>query len=497
MKQRVFLQKKNLRLLLPALVIFAVSSLQVKAQDPFMRLKTAAMAGQTQTLQLSKVTLTSSNPVWKPVSLKPVTYVPFPMQDAFGKTLKPTDKVTLKNGKVITALEYFTQLNDVEKKLNLQGYSVRTGPSVTTVSKVLTPLTDLAGRVSLLSTSIGPLRSEEALKSYMNTEKKVGTLILKPIDKYTAEELETVSNTNFAVSNNVISQIGNAVTTSVTQAPPAPTVLKGLNEFTTKDWYVGNPATFKAGIKGTLTRKAQFYNYPNSKQLNEYRVTVNGTVYGTIFNNTLNLLTGDAEFYAPSDPTKPLSATLTIRIVNAVVLNLNETYPQYKNLAQTKAAPVDQFFPIEVPIVAGVNFSGKIGVRGSVGIESSADIYRSYLMTRVKPVADIMAYVEAGANVLGVLELGVGGNLTFLKSNIDMEASVGLYSANARQVVAFYNYYMGYDLNMLSGNLFGYADVNYFLDTKRFTHEFFNWTGFRQSGTTAEAFNTYTFPEQN
>ena len=267
MKQTIYSIKRTglvpcIPVLLLTLFVLVSGVQKAAAQDnAFTRLKQAAQGETTEKTQLSKVRITTSNPNWKAVSKTAIPYQPLPMKDANGRTLQPDEMITLKNGTKMTAQDYYAKLNEIEKKLNAQGYSLRSGQNAI-VSKTVTATQDLDGKVSSMPVPVSPLRSEENLKVFMNPEKKVGNLVLKPMEKYSAAEKSVVKSTKFAVNNEVITAAGSVDTSAaVTHSAIASRLLKTINETTTKEWSFGNSNTFKAGIKGTLTRYAKIYNF--------------------------------------------------------------------------------------------------------------------------------------------------------------------------------------------------------------------------------------------
>src|SRR5262249_23830096 len=59
-----------------------------------------------------------------------VPHKPFELRDAKGKPIDPDQKVTLPDGKQVTAREYVDELNQIEKSLNAIGHSLRNRDTV-------------------------------------------------------------------------------------------------------------------------------------------------------------------------------------------------------------------------------------------------------------------------------------------------------------------------------------------------------------------------------
>ncbi|MEP6674334.1 MAG: hypothetical protein ABJA78_04240, partial [Ferruginibacter sp.] len=277
----------------------------------------------------------------------------------------------------------------------------------------------------------------------------------------------------------------------------ASTALKVINETTSKDWSFGIMSTFKAGVQVDFTRYAKICPFnPQSpgKSMSEFKVSANAKVYGGLFGNSLDLLSGGIELYAPSDSTKQMTAKAQILVAGITVLSLNESVTQSKTYSKSNARSIDKSFPITVPICCGISFSGKIGVKGDVGLNYNGGVYRTVATLQAGPVIDLKGYVEAGVSIGGVGKLGVGGELTFVHGNVPVSGYVGIWSQTASQIVVGYNYYMGYDLSVLSGRLYAYADVCVpVIDKCHRLGEinFFTWSGFKASGTIADGGSNY------
>ncbi|MGG9964803.1 hypothetical protein [Ferruginibacter sp. SUN106] len=508
--------KKIFLLFLP-LVCF-ISIRQAAAQDPYSRLKQTA--GQNPVLRenLREVVIPESDPRRKVEKKAPVAFRSFEMVDKKGTKIDPEETIAV-NDKNEKAKVVFEKLNEIEKEQNAKGYSIRNKESALIID-IITPASELDGRVPEMSKSISPLKSESELKTLSATSKQVSNLTLNPFGQYNSAERERLEGTKFEVNGSGVlsaSASGNAnglktakrfAVTGVTNPnrnttlttgnnTSSATALKVINETSTKDWSFGIMSTFKAGVEVSLVRYAKICPFnPESpgKSLSEFKVSANAKVYGGLFGNSLDLLSGGVEFYAPSDSTKQMSAKAQILVAGITILSMNETATQSKTYSKSNARSVDKSFPINVPICCGIGFSGKIGIKGEVGINYNGGVYRTVATLEAGPVIDLKGYIEAGVSIGGVAKLGVGGELTFIKGNVPLSSYVGIWSQTSSQVVVGYNYYMGYDLNVLSGRLYGYADVC--VPVVDACHRigqvnFFTWGGFKSSGTFVDGGSNY------
>jgi hypothetical protein len=524
------IMKKTLFLFLSC--IFFVSIYQAVGQDPYTRLKQAADQSPVIRQEMARVAISESDSRLKVSRKSPVAFRQFDMVDKTGKRLNPDEDVVV-NGKNQKAKEFFDKLNEIEREQNTKGYSLRDSKTPLVID-IVTPSSSLDGRVSEMAQKTSALRSERELQTLTATSKQVDGLDLKSFDKYNDAEKSRLAQTRFSVDGS--GNIKAAANPKVVVAPPTvvnpksaaadnrktlaknhsgvwsgdkdltvdpgtktpspSTALKIINETSTKDWSFGVMSTFEAGIKASLTRYAKICTFnPQSpgKSMSEFKVSVNASVYGGLFDNNMDLLSGGVEFYAPSDSSKSMSAKAQIQIAGITIMSLNETVTQSKTYGKSTGKSIDKSFAISVPICCGIGFTGKVGVKGSVGLNYNGGIYRTVVSLSADPVVDLKGYVEAGISIGGVANLGVGGELTFIKGDIPLNSFVGIWAQNAEQVVVGYNYYMGFDLSMLSGRLYGYAELCApIVGCYRLGEvNFFKWGGFKSSGTFAEGGSNY------
>jgi len=223
-------------------------------------------------------------------------------------------------------------------------------------------------------------------------------------------------------------------------------------------------------------------------------------VYAGLFDHSLDLLSGGVEFYAPSDSGKAMSVKVQIRAAGITIMSRNENFNQSKSLGESanynnfSGKLIDQHADITVPICCGIGFSGKIGIKGNIGFNYGGSIYRTVVNLRAEPVIDLDGYAEAGVSLGGVAKLGAGGELTFIQGHIPFSSLIGIWAQNADQIVVGYSYYLGYDLTVLKGRIYGYADACIpIIDKCHRLGEinFFKWSGFKASGTIADGNTSY------
>lgn len=469
--------------------------------DPFTRLKNKAKQSAVNKTSLSAVVIAKNDPNWKRTKKTPRTYVPFKLESENANRI-----VTLKNGTTTTEEAYLKQINALEKKLNSEGRSLRDG---TTSSKLITNNKFLDYRKSLAPKSVTTFKTEPEVERFMSTERRVkitGTttnnrtayLTIKPYSSYTPTELANISKYDFSATRAgkvtakkndnrkrfkdlMVHKYGN---------------LSSLYEFDKtdiKNWSFGNPNHFQARIEGSISRFAKIYPFdPKLKDINksEFRVKATGKATGSIFGHSMDILNASCEFYAPSNVSKVMTATISVK---AFEMNLfpkqTLTFPQEKSISKEYGKSFDKSFPLTIPVLPGIDFKGLLGVKGEVGFECKGEIQRTLASVKAKPLVSLKAYGEGGLSFFSVVEGGVEAELTFIKSELDLNAYAGIFNQNSENIVAGISHYFGYKVDILSGSINAYGKIcspipiPFLPDCYRDEVELFKWEGFKDSGT--------------
>jgi len=486
--------------------------------DPYAKLKIAAKKTTVQKSKMKPVKITVNDPNWQGTSKPKIKFVPFKLEDKKGRTIPANRKLTLKNGKRTTAQKAIKKMNEIEKKLNAQGYSLR-NKIPKTISRIHTSNIYLDGRRAKAPKSIGPLKKGADLKKFMSLEKKVGivstfdnsrgkTITLKPYSMYTKSEKKKVNKYNFSKSsggtlmakklivprrfqNFKIKRLGNL--SAIYEHKPADK---------TGNWSFGNPKIFQASIEGTLHRYAKIYPFDPKhpeKNKSEFNVSATAKAKGTLINNSMDILNATCEFNAPADVSKKMMAKTQVKVLGTAIFNKTTFHAQEASFSKIHVKSFDHYTDFTVPIIAGFDFVGLIGVKGDIGFEYKGEIQRSIASVKAKPIVDLKAYGKAGVEFAKVFGGGIESELSFIKSNLELQAFSGIFNQNSEEIVVGINHYFGYDINILSGYLDAYAEVCapewvpfFGGDCKRITHNVLNWDGFKESGTIAKGTLTHT-----
>ena len=481
-------------------VIF-LSIYTLNAQDdPYEWMKNAAKAKPVSKSELPAVTITTQSPVWKRVNRAPLQFKPIEMVDKNGRRILPDEIITLRNGKKITAKEFFETLNDIEKKLNAQGQSLRNN-NQRVASFTETKKNYLEGRVQYLPKPIAGLRSKDEIKTILNPSKKIGAIQLKPIGQYSPEEKKKIQLMHFQDKKGqlIVKPIPKALT-PILQPLPSSVPFKTIYNVTSKDWNIGNVNTVQAGISGDLIREIKVYSIdfldPEKSKM-ELKVTAKGRVYGSLFGNSLDLMNVKTEFFSPSGQSQNMTSNLFVSLGGTTVLNLTKAHTDIQTMTGRQDLSIQKEFPVRIPIVAGIDFVGRLGVEGVGGVEYGASMGRMFAGVQIKPLAELNGDAEAGIQLVHLLEGGVGFNLTFLRGNLDLQAFIGVMGGNENQLLIAETYYYGYELSTLNGKIYCYWElcspipIPFVDDCYRKEHILFDWVGYNKSGTIAEGNKQY------
>ena len=330
----------------------------IKAQDVYSRLQQASKQGSIIRKEGRPAQIASTDPHWKINRRTPIPFIPFPMVDRSGKAIKPTDFVTLRDGSKMIAADYFKKYDEIEKNANALGYSLRNHESVT-IAQFVTDNRFLDGKANTIAPPIRPLRSSEERKKSLDLHVNVGGVVLKPVSSYTVEEKKQLEGVEFvgsgaAANITVKKSSGNATLPKPVALPSVQTPLKTINETETKDFSFGDPKVVSAGIKGTLTRHAIIYPFDAAhpdKCLSEYRITASGAAYTSVLGEEFDVLSGNADFFAPTNPSKQMTASIAINVCGVSIYNESGSCPQQKKWSQFEGRSFSLSKALSIPLV--------------------------------------------------------------------------------------------------------------------------------------------------
>src|SRR5262249_11685811 len=143
------------------------------------------------------------------------------------------------------------------------------------------------------------------------------------------------------------------------------------------------------------------------------------------------------------------------------IFNIDKTVTT--NFTQTKK--LNQAFDYGTSFhfsIGPIPVSGKVGVRGSAGVDFTYGVRQAHATLNVTPHIEAKAYAQAGVDI-GIASAGVGGQLTLLKDELVLGAEVGLDLDPQKGPYISEHLYLHNKLEMLSGQFYLFAKVNYLI----------------------------------
>ncbi len=251
-------------------------------------------------------------------------------------------------------------------------------------------------------------------------------------------------------------------------------------------------------IKGTAY---QVPNPPTDSALrgigNQFTLHGDAAAGGAVFGLNIDVLSASADFSASS---QQVNANVDVSVLGQSVFNINESDPN--SWAQTNQISKGVDFHTTIPIpISIVTLSVTVGAQGQVGLQYSAtmDSPMAFVSGSVGPYVQSNVYAQAGVGIggswLGV-SAGVGGNMTLMNYNMDVEGEVGLlWFINTGLMEKLQ---VTDSLNLLSGNIYVFAQFNYpcvpdFWNScsSQISHTLWSWPGFQTNGTLASYNNSH------
>jgi hypothetical protein len=496
------------------LLLLSVSFYASAQNDPFDNLKKeSSKLPVIIKTGSAKTVVTADEPIYNLHSKTPITnFKPFTLTDSTGKSIPPNQMVTLKNGKQMTAQEYVTQLNAYEAKFNAIGHSLHTEKNVE-ISNIVTDKKNLDGKVALFPKILRPRFSRDELTELLRYDNKFGDYVLRPSDQMTQQDRLNNSSIKFSVVDNKIKTERKSAIKGNNSLPKTD-VSNLLVSSLPYSWHpintnLGDKSTVYVGFDLSYTSDLEIYS-PNGndsrKNKSSYNASGNASIACALFGNEFDVFKANATYYAPADRTKKTTASCVVSILGDNVVNKKSDNVD-KLFTANYSQGFDKGYSIQIPIWDGINFDGRVGVAGNIGVQcnlgpgAQTDDFTNSIS--VGPVADLSGYAQVGADFLGIVGAGVGGNLTVFKGDITIGSNVtvaNLYSPGALQIPVNTSFGVDYGITLLSGDLYVYAQecipgLSLIWDGACWeqTANIFSWGGYTDNGVIAQESHAYVY----
>jgi hypothetical protein len=144
---------------------------------------------------------------------------------------------------------------------------------------------------------------------------------------------------------------------------------------------------------------------------------------------------------------------------------------------------VDESVKIPVVELGPFSLNVTLGFHGQAGIRYGVYLTPASLQARFMPYLETSAYGQVGLNVwvLVSIEAGVGARLTLLNDYLPLSVIAGI-GFDQPQPYFYYEYYVQNTFEALSGEVYVYVTVDYYIDSDTWKWTIFSWNGFRYDG---------------
>ena len=368
----------------------------------------------------------------------PIPFKPFPLADLkTGQPLAPDTILRFKSGKTMKAGDFIAQINELERKFNALGFTLRQ-PGVFKIGALKIDPQQLQGQIAMLPPA---------------SVAKVA-LIRRGVDG----------------DPPVIPGGGGGGGT--TQPPPPPPSPPGS---ISKSWsyLFGSRGTVGAELSGEL-------NLNGTTQ----GMNANGTARasGAILGNEWDLARVTGSLNAPKSGV-PGSAKLNLYVVgigDMALLNQPLTQASF-SASNNVSRSLDVHTDIPIPVWP-FTVNARLGARGSAGVQYGLNLSPTAINVALKPQVQVDAYGQGGISV-GVAEGGVGCDLTLLHNTLSFGAQ-GTLSSNAIVGSTLKAHVFANDsLSALSGRLYAYAKVDLLFWDDEWQFDIWNFSGINRNFT--------------
>jgi hypothetical protein len=240
------------------------------------------------------------------------------------------------------------------------------------------------------------------------------------------------------------------------------------------NYSVGNAGSFSAYLNGQLQL---------SGAVTGTSVVAQSAAGGSILGHQKDIITASAS--ASAYLTGDSSANVSLKVLGITAysyspppstpLTISDTYKKTFDAHETGHFPVG---PFEVSVTIGV--SGTASISYSLGLKAGG------ASASVTPSVKAQTYGMAGIGDGFFVEVGVGANLTLVDDSLPITATAQLSPNNFAVPPAWgvkWDFDITNKLNLLSGNIFLYATIDWWFGSDTWKTTIFSWPGFQINNT--------------
>jgi hypothetical protein len=415
----------------------------------------------------------------------PKTFEPFVLDPSKGQDLP--ELVELPDGSKMPRAKYLAEVNKLEQDLNRQGLSLRDNPKPIVIHALKNNLeksAQLKGVDSFPNATVQRFNISDL--KYSATDKKTPT----PINADNLDNGYGKTGASKEDEKNLIKILANQDLIDAAVPMETKLIIDKIQPF---DFNYGDKETIGANAfaKYELTSKAEplrGISYATAtpasvteaikKTNSDFKMYIGTEGNFWVLGNQVKLFEASFILNAPSTPTKKLSKKAIVYRLGKTIFNLNEQYDgDSKEMDKTDQDIVSyKMSDIIIPIAGPINITTSFSVTGSMGIQYKCSLNRYGLSAGVMPFVRAKAVLEAAVALGSIAKVGVGGELKILNAEVTAGVNAGLgWNATGWQLNN--TTLLNMNLTLLKGRLYAFAELDLWVKTYRWEHDFYNYEG--------------------
>lgn len=401
--------------------------------------------------------------------LQPIPFRPFTLQELrhpmthptkAGQPIHPDDEITCKavvNGKVervwtIKGRDLLNEINKLEQQYNALGYTIRRA--------VKTPIVI---NESIIKRDLLQRQRQDSIRKFRPPTLPVKALKFANLQGRYANEIHLLPK-KIEELTMIQSSLGDTIPQPISK-----------EERYDDEW--GDRDFFAAGIHGRVSLYAD---------KNIVKTQAEGKATATIFNHDFTILSivgGSDGPIAKIDG--EMHAYLRVTALGDDLISPIDKRgrPPLPVFEDDQFLEVDESVKLPVVSLGPFSINVTLGFHGRAGIRYGLYLTPASTQAMFMPYLETSAYGQAGLNVwlLVSVEAGVGAKLTLLNDYLPLCVTAGI-GFDQPKPYFFYEYYAKNTIETLSGEIYAYVTVDYYIDSDTWKWTIFDWDGFRYDG---------------
>ncbi len=354
--------------------------------------------------------------------LKSVTFSPFRLSDF---NIKQREIVNLKNGKSLSAEKFLEEVNNVEKKLNEWGYSLRDKNEEIILGELSFPYRLLSQQNKLLEPSSNKFMLE-------NTK-------ITPCGILTEETIQSALKSG---------------------TPKEPWPIKY-----DKDWSL-NFGDRNFGVD--ISYKFNFNAEEVSSNIFPSGMTT-AEIIVAIFNERIRVMKLIDKLYA-----QPAQSQITLTVLE------NKAVDDYLKTSSKKTYSKNLDWETEIEFSFGpFDLSGTFGISGYTGLFKNFNIDKQKLSEELIPFVNLDCYGRLDVGI-EIAEAGIMGRLKLIEDTLKYFRTLELKNPS-KDGYFVYNSNANNYLKALSGEIYAFIKIDYLIGSKKYLIKFYDGSGINTS----------------